>query len=532
MRGSRHERAHRDGPPRLLRSGSRPARGGARRASRRDRLRDRRKRRGENHAPQDHRRRAASRLGAHHRRRPGHHGPTLVVGSAPRHHPRARRARRFRRSKRARQSPAGRPRALERPRCQHAALRPRRRPRPLSRPRRETRAARSLAVRRTATDAGGGARAHGTAPPHAPRRAVAGPGAHPRARDLRGHPAAARAGRDHSPRGADGRAGPRPRRPRLRPRARAHHPRRILGGRRPQPRRARGLPGQTLERPVVLMALSPATRMPLAMSALASAASLHVARVGSVTLGRLARAPEEAARVHSVFERAINLQWHDGHLLTLQGPGLLAAPFAVALSALPPRSALARGTIVHRSCLDWTRADSVSLEVPASRVAIPADVLPKARGAATLRAGRGRRSRRALADSLVERDGNAFAAAATDLIGLGEGLTPAGDDCVVGALAAIHHLAPGLLERRAVRAIAEAARHRTTDVARDFLLEALAGRFAEPVLAILAAPSAARATDAARRLLAMGATSGADTLDGLRLAGCALARRAAPLPIM
>src|SRR5262244_1357980 len=218
------------------------------------------------------------------------------------------------------------------------------------------------------------------------------------------------------------------------------------------------------------------------MSASASAASLHVTRVGTVTLRRLARAPKEAARVHSVFERAINLYWHDGHLLTLQGPGLLAAPFAVALSALPPKSALAPGTIVHRSSLDWTRAESVALEMPPSRLAIPTAVLPKARGAATLRAGRGRRSRRALADSLVERDGNAFAAAATDLIGLGEGLTPA-------------------------------------------------GRFAEPVLAILAAPSAARATDAARRLLAMGATSGADTLDGLRLAGWALARGAAPLPI-
>jgi len=268
------------------------------------------------------------------------------------------------------------------------------------------------------------------------------------------------------------------------------------------------------------------------MSASASAASLHVTRVGTVTLRRLARAPKEAARVHSVFERAINLHWHDGHLLTLQGPGLLAAPFAVALSALSPKSALAPGTIVHRSSLDWTRAERVALEMPPSRLAIPTDVLPKARGAATLRAGRGRRSRRALADSLVERDGYGFAAAATDLIGLGEGLTPAGDDCVVGALAAIHHLAPGWLEPHAVRAIAEAACHRTTDVARDFLLEALAGRFAEPVLAVLAAPSAARATDAARRLLAMGATSGADTLDGLRLAGCALGSRAAPPPLV
>ena len=268
------------------------------------------------------------------------------------------------------------------------------------------------------------------------------------------------------------------------------------------------------------------------MSASASAASLHVTRVGTVTLRRLARAPKEAGRVHSVFERAINLHWHDGHLLTLQGPGLLAAPFAVALSALPPKSALAPGTIVHRSSLDWTRAESVALEASAGRLAFRAEALPTARGAATLRSGCGLRARRALGASLVEGNAEAFVAAATDLIGLGEGLTPAGDDCVVGALAAIHHLAPGWLEPRAVRAISEAARYRTTEVARDFLLEALAGRFAEPVLDILAAPSAARATDAARRLLAMGATSGADTLDGLRLTGCALARRAAPPPLV
>jgi Protein of unknown function (DUF2877) len=280
------------------------------------------------------------------------------------------------------------------------------------------------------------------------------------------------------------------------------------------------------------MASSRVTRMLLAMPALSTGASLQVTRLGSVTFARLARAPEEAASVHSVFEHAINLRGHDGHLVTLQGPGLLAAPFAVALSALPSLSAFRPGTIIRHSALDWTRAERVSLETPPDRLAFRADALPTAHGAAALRAGHGLRARRALAGSLVERNPGAFAAAATELIGLGEGLTPAGDDCVVGALAAIHCLAPGWLEPHAVRAVAETAFARTTDVARDFLLEALAGRFAEPVLAILRAPSAARATAAARRLLAMGATSGADTLDGLRLACRALAGRVPPLPIV
>ena len=279
------------------------------------------------------------------------------------------------------------------------------------------------------------------------------------------------------------------------------------------------------------MASSRATRMPLAMPAPSFAANLCVTRLGSRSLERLARAPEEAGRVHSVFERAVNLHWHDGHLLTLQGPGPLAAPFAVALASLPSAAALAPGTIVHRYDLDWTDAESVPLDARAGRLAFRAVALPAAHGALTLRTGRGLRARRALTASFAERDAGAFVTAATRLIGLGEGLTPAGDDCVVGALAAIHRLAPGWLDSRAALAIAEAARCRTTDVARDFLLEALAGRFAEPVLAVLTAPSAAHATAAARRLLAMGATSGADTLNGLRSACRALASHPAPVPI-
>ena len=273
-----------------------------------------------------------------------------------------------------------------------------------------------------------------------------------------------------------------------------------------------------------------ATRMPIAMPVFSSAAPLRVTRLSSVSLERLVRAPEEAARVHSVFEHAVNLRWHDGRLLTLQGPGLLAAPFAVALASLPP-TALGPGTMIRRSDLDWTRAESVPLEARAGRLAFRADALPAVRGAVTLRSGRGLCARRALADSLAESDTGAFVTAATSLIGLGEGLTPAGDDCVVGVLAAIHRLAPGWLDSRAARAIAAGGRCRTTDVACDFLLEALAGRFAEPVLAVLTAPSAAHATDAARRLLAVGATSGADTLDGLRLACRALASRTAPVSI-
>jgi hypothetical protein len=248
---------------------------------------------------------------------------------------------------------------------------------------------------------------------------------------------------------------------------------------------------------------------------------LRVMRLGSTSLERLSREAGKTGRVHSVFERAVNVLWRDGRLLTLHGPGALAAPFAVALERLPTRGSVAPGMPIGSWNFDWRDAERVALEMPDGPLGFAADALPERAGAQALRSPAGARTRQALARGIAAGDARAFADAACALIGLGEGLTPAGDDCVLGALAAVHRLAPGWLAAHAGQRdrLAEAARSRTTDLARDFLLEALDGRFAEPVLALLTALSDESAGDAARRLLAMGATSGADTLCGIRL-GC------------
>ena len=107
------------------------------------------------------------------------------------------------------------------------------------------------------------------------------------------------------------------------------------------------------------------------------------------------------------------------------------------------------------------------------------------------------------------------------LLGLGEGLTPSGDDCLVGALAILLYVDGDWLPRdgsAGLGVIAGSARERTTAVGREFVLHAIAGRFSEPVLAVLraAAPDAQRR--AVERLAGLGATSGADTLCGMRLA--------------
>jgi len=261
---------------------------------------------------------------------------------------------------------------------------------------------------------------------------------------------------------------------------------------------------------------------------------LRVTRLGTASLERLALETLKPGRIHSVFDRAVNVLWCDGHLLTLHGPGPLAAPFAVALERLPARDAVAPGMSIGHSDFAWADAERVALEMPGGALGFGREALPEPRCAQALYSAAGLQAREALERGIALSDAGAFADAAYSLIGLGEGLTPAGDDCVVGALAAIHRLAPGWLTAPAWltanegqrHRLADAARSRTTDVARDFVLEALDGRFAEPVLALLTAGSDEDAGSAARRLLAMGATSGADTLCGIRLGCRALEARA------
>jgi hypothetical protein len=188
---------------------------------------------------------------------------------------------------------------------------------------------------------------------------------------------------------------------------------------------------------------------------------------------------------------------------------------------------MAPGMPIGSVNFDWRGAESVALEMPQGPVGFSAETLPERAGAQALRSPAGARALQALARGIAAGDARAFADAACALVGFGEGLTPAGDDCVVGALAAVHRLSPAWLSTHAAQPdrLAEAARTRTTDLARDFLLEALDGRFAEPVLALLTAPTDDVARKAAAKLLSMGATSGADTLCGIRLACQALEAR-------
>ena len=127
-----------------------------------------------------------------------------------------------------------------------------------------------------------------------------------------------------------------------------------------------------------------------------------------------------------------------------------------------------------------------------------------------------------LLHALQDGDRSGIHGSAALLAGLGPGLTPAGDDYLVGLMAGLR-VWPGPLENGGLsppevcRIIFEAAEGRTTLLSRAFLRSAKEGLFGEnwhELLAALVRGDAIGIQRAARRVLSSGATSGADALAG------------------
>jgi hypothetical protein len=130
---------------------------------------------------------------------------------------------------------------------------------------------------------------------------------------------------------------------------------------------------------------------------------------------------------------------------------------------------------------------------------------------------------RLIGEGLGEGKRDALMEGARLLAGLGPGGTPAGDDFLVGVMAAIWLLG----DKSAALAIAETAAPRTAALSAAFLRAAGRGEFIAPwhgLLGALAAGDPAQVQEAAMVVEGFGASSGADALDGFILAGrCLLA---------
>jgi Protein of unknown function (DUF2877) len=130
----------------------------------------------------------------------------------------------------------------------------------------------------------------------------------------------------------------------------------------------------------------------------------------------------------------------------------------------------------------------------------------------------------AMYQALADRDTAQLLAAIQPLIGLGPGLTPSGDDVLVGCLKGLwlirgHTLWMNQTFENLRQALLPDLHLRTTRVGAEFIRYALAGAFAEVLdqaaLALLEPVHPSVVQSAVSRLLAQGETSGTDTMLGL-----------------
>ncbi len=207
-----------------------------------------------------------------------------------------------------------------------------------------------------------------------------------------------------------------------------------------------------------------------------------------------------------------------GALLALHGPEVEAFPFSVVLPGGPPEGdtlLLGQGVVVTRGVRLAARAvDPATPGPPGVEAAAMAVALGAVPGLAARRSAVG-----PLAD-------------AGRLLGRGSGLTPSGDDALLGwiAMAAHAHRAWGLPDPAPLAAwLASRAPGRPTRVSAAMLAAAAAGRYA-PVVGAVCRAGPGELPGAVARLAAVGATSGLDTLVGIAAAAAGVSPRRGPAP--
>ena len=271
------------------------------------------------------------------------------------------------------------------------------------------------------------------------------------------------------------------------------------------------------------------------------ASAVRVLAVESI--GYLVPHTEFMARIHSVFARACNIACRDT-LLTLCAAGAGQGPTTLTLAHRVPdlRELFHVGERVQcrDGCMRSGRAEVRLTDAAVWWPADPGVPLPWVRiqahlgGVALARAQRHHQH-----TSVIDREGAAAASALHDacraldhpraarqierLVGWGEGLTPAGDDFLIGLLAGLDAFVHGEPRRprfrSALACVISGLTPRTTPIAAHYLRLAAGGHYTEPLIrlrrALLCEDNDDVVDAALRSALAVGATSGADTVSGL-----------------
>ena len=278
------------------------------------------------------------------------------------------------------------------------------------------------------------------------------------------------------------------------------------------------------------------------------------------------RVPAPArGRVHSVFERACNIETRAGELVTLLAEGMGNIPHGIRLAGpvapfeswlIPGQNAILdklalrvpdagitvdlSGATVWRGAVGAVSMDVCLMDPGGGAIAalreLRATLVERApeQGFAPLLAGhanarssveRGFAARLAqtlplLARATERRDVRAIAGVVARLVGLGPGLTPSGDDFITGYLAALWSRAGfenGIDAMLQPLADLLAPLFLCTNaISRQMLSDAAQGRFAERLIDVTrAVAGTGDVVDATANALASGHSSGADTMCGL-----------------
>lgn len=251
--------------------------------------------------------------------------------------------------------------------------------------------------------------------------------------------------------------------------------------------------------------------------------------------------------VHSVYHKTVNLSC-GGELLSLQARGTVSSPLTLETACSPEElhalqlrpgmsvSFLSEGLYVEDLYFDFLSAErwDARLSPPPAAVsscelpflqACLRGILPRG-GFSDLMLPEGtawRSSPYALeaADilsavrlSLDNGDLSQAARQLCSLVGLGDGLTPSGDDFLCGVLAGCSLGGSTALEalRRELRDLLPACLERTNDISAGFLRCAGQGLFSRPIQALARGTSLSAAQ---ADFAAIGHSSGADTLNGI-----------------
>jgi hypothetical protein len=281
-----------------------------------------------------------------------------------------------------------------------------------------------------------------------------------------------------------------------------------------------------------------------------------VTGVASSAVASLLRGPSRPVRTLGAFRAAVYLEHDDGVLALVTSDGV-AHPNAVVVGAAAAEAPFASLHPHVRGTVGEGRIDLPGIEVRVTRWRDPRPhlgVVGPDRLAATVALARRQLAAATDADpdadaelatlaatvaaAIAAHDEHAAVATATQLLGRGPGLTPAGDDVLAGLLASTVTLAPavrigpddGLVAtaRSAGERIADLAREATTAVSAALLRHAARGEVAAPAAQVLRALTGrGDLSTALTALLAVGSSSGRDLTLGL-LAGADLVLTSAP----